>query len=84
MPVVLTTFYAFYIDRIGVFDILVEKYSMTSIMISHNMKDPIDYSDIIVMLDKGRVVLDKANKDIIEKELIEIYRKNLEFGTKSA
>ncbi|WP_213818384.1 hypothetical protein [Garciella nitratireducens] len=77
MPVVLTTFYAFYIDRIGVFDILVEKYSMTSIMISHNMKDPIDYSDIIVMLDK-------ANKDIIEKELIEIYRKNLEFGTKSA
>ncbi len=77
LPVVLTTFYAFYIDRIGVFDILVEKYSMTSIMISHNMKDPIDYSDIIVMLDK-------ANKDIIEKELIEIYRKNLEFGTKSA
>ncbi|RBP44123.1 ABC transporter ATP-binding protein [Garciella nitratireducens] len=63
---------------------LIQKHPMTTIMISHNMRDAIDYSDRIVMLDKGKVVLDKASEDITEKELIEIYRKNLEFSTKSA
>ena len=31
-----------------------KKYSMTTMMISHNMKDAIEYSDRIIMLDKGR------------------------------
>jgi len=56
---------------------LINKYKITTIMISHNMKDAIDYSDRIIMLDRGKVVLDKASKDVTEKELIDIYRAKL-------
>lgn len=53
---------------------LIEKHSITTIMISHNMRDAIQYSDRIIMLDKGKVVFDKPSKDVREKELITIYR----------
>lgn len=53
---------------------VIERHNITTIMISHNMKDAIDYSDRIVMLDKGKVILDKDSKDITEAELMEIYR----------
>lgn len=56
---------------------LIEKYKITTIMISHNMQDAIDYSDRIIMLDNGKVVLDKASKSITERELINIYNKKL-------
>ena len=49
---------------------------MTTIMISHNMKDAIDYSDRVIMLDQGQIILDKASKDLTEEELMDIYRKN--------
>jgi putative ABC transport system ATP-binding protein len=52
---------------------LIKTQSLTTMMISHNVKDTIKYSDRIVMLDKGRVVLDVKNKDITEKELLGIY-----------
>jgi putative ABC transport system ATP-binding protein len=52
---------------------LIEKFSITTIMISHNMKDAIEYSDRIIMLDKGEIVLDKPSKDVTEKELMDIY-----------
>lgn len=57
---------------------LIEKHSITTIMISHNMRDAIEYSDRIIMLDKGEVVLDKSSRDVTEKELIEIYRTKIE------
>lgn len=57
---------------------LINKYSITTIMISHNMKDAIEYSDRIVMLDRGKVVLDKRSIDVTESELIDIYRAKLE------
>jgi putative ABC transport system ATP-binding protein len=53
---------------------LIEKYSITTIMISHNMRDAIEYSDRIIMLDKGKVVFDKPSINVKEKELITIYR----------
>ena len=53
---------------------LIDKYQITTIMISHNMKDAIEYSDRIVMLDKGKVVLDKPSSQVTEDELIEIGR----------
>ena len=56
---------------------LIKKYSMTTIMISHNMKDAIEYSDRIVMLDKGEILLDKPSINVTEKELIDIYREKL-------
>ena len=56
---------------------LLDKYKITTIMISHNMKDAIEYSDRIVMLDKGEVVFDKPSKIVTEEELIEIYKAKL-------
>jgi len=55
---------------------LIDKYSITTIMISHNMRDAIEYSDRIIMLDNGEVVLDKPSVEVTEEELIGIYRKN--------
>lgn len=63
---------------------LIQKHPITTIMISHNMRDAIDYSDRIIMLDKGKVVLDKESFDLTEKELIDIYRNNLELDSKTA
>lgn len=57
---------------------LIDKYKMTTIMISHNMKDAIQYSDRIIMLDKGEIILDKRSSEVTEQELIEIYRTKLE------
>lgn len=52
---------------------LIKTQSITTMMISHNVKDTIKFSDRIVMLDKGSIILDVRNKDISEKELIGIY-----------
>ena len=52
---------------------LIKTRSITTMMISHNIKDTIKYSDRIVMLDRGNIVLDVRNKDITEKELLEVY-----------
>ena len=52
---------------------LIKSHSITTMMISHNVKDAIRYSDRIIMLDKGKVVLDIRNDEITEKELISIY-----------
>lgn len=57
---------------------LIKKYSMTTIMISHNMRDAIEYSDRIIMLDKGQIVFDKPSIKVTEKELIDIYREKLQ------
>ncbi|MPM43677.1 hypothetical protein SDC9_90354 [bioreactor metagenome] len=52
---------------------LINTHSITTMMISHNVRDAIKYSDRIVMLDKGRVILDVKNGCITEKELLNIY-----------
>ncbi|MFA5576636.1 MAG: ATP-binding cassette domain-containing protein [Tissierellaceae bacterium] len=56
---------------------LIEKYSISTIMVSHNMKDAIEYSDRVIMLDRGQIILDKASIDLTEEELIHIYREKL-------
>lgn len=56
---------------------LIEKYSITTIMISHNMKDAIDYSHRIIMLDDGNIVFDKPSNQVLEQELIDIYAQKL-------
>lgn len=56
---------------------LIDQHKITTIMISHNMKDAIKYSDRIIMLDKGKVVFDKASKNTTEEELIGIYKSKL-------
>ncbi len=56
---------------------LIDRFEMTTIMISHNMRDAIKYSDRIIMLDKGRVVLDKNSDEIREEDLNNIYIEKL-------
>lgn len=58
-------------------DELLEKYSITTMMVSHNMRDAIKFSDRIVMLDKGIVVIDKPSSEVTEEELIKIYKEKL-------
>lgn len=57
---------------------LIEKHAITTIMISHNLKDALEYSDRIIMLNRGNIILDRRSKDITEDQLMEIYRKKLE------
>ena len=52
---------------------LIQNHSLTAMMISHNVRDALNYSDRIIMLDKGNVVLDVKSKDINENELMKIY-----------
>ncbi len=52
---------------------LIKTQSITTMMISHNVKDAMKYSDRIIMLDRGKIILDVRNGDITEKELMGIY-----------
>lgn len=56
---------------------LIEKSGITTMMISHNLRDAINYSTRVIMLEGGQVILDKPSKDLTEDELIQIYAKNL-------
>lgn len=53
---------------------LITKEKITTIMISHNMRDAIKYSDNIVMLDRGEVAFYKESSSITETDLLNIYQ----------
>lgn len=55
---------------------LIKTQNITTMMISHNMRDALKYSDRIVMLDKGKIILDVRKGQITENELLNIYIKN--------
>ncbi|WBW50295.1 ATP-binding cassette domain-containing protein [Peptoniphilus equinus] len=57
---------------------LIEREHMTTLMITHNLKHAIDYSHRIIMLDRGRIVLDVAANSITEAELVQKYNENIE------
>ena len=52
---------------------LIKTQNITTMMISHNIRDAVKYSDRIIMLDKGEIILDVRNGQITEKELLNIY-----------
>ena len=52
---------------------LIKIQNITTMMISHNVRDAVKYSDRIIMLDKGEIILDVKNGQITEKELLNIY-----------
>lgn len=52
---------------------LIIKEEITTIMISHNMRDALKYSDYILMLDKGEVVFHKESNLLEEKDLYDVY-----------
>ena len=43
-------------------------------MITHDMRDAVEYSDRVIMLDKGKIVLDKKSSEITSQELYQIYQ----------
>lgn len=57
---------------------LIDKQHITAMMISHNLRDAVQYADRIIMLDKGRVILDVESKKITESELAKIYNSKIE------
>lgn len=56
---------------------LIEQNETTTIMITHDMHDAIKYSDRVVMLDEGKIVLDEKSENLEEIELIQIYRNKI-------
>ncbi|HOW22736.1 MAG TPA: ATP-binding cassette domain-containing protein [Sedimentibacter sp.] len=52
---------------------LIKSYNITTMMISHNVRDAVKYSDRIIMLDKGEIILDVRSGQVTEKELLNIY-----------
>ena len=57
---------------------IVERDNLTTLMITHNMKDAITYGNRLIMMDAGRVVLDVSGEDkkkLTVAELIEHFGK---------
>lgn len=52
---------------------LIEDTKMTTLMITHNMRDAVEHSDRIIMLNEGKVIFDKSSKDTSSEELEAIY-----------
>ena len=52
---------------------LIKTQNITTMMISHNVRDAVKYSDRIIMLNKGEIILDVRSGQITEKELLNIY-----------
>lgn len=52
---------------------LIKDTNMTTLMITHNMRDAVEYSDRIIMLNEGKVIFDKPSKETSPEELEAIY-----------
>ncbi len=57
---------------------LIKKEKITTLMITHNLKNAIEYYDRIIMLNKGEVVLDILPNEVTEEELNRIYNEKIE------
>lgn len=44
-------------------DKVVREKNLTSIMVTHNLRYAVEYGDRIIMMDKGKTILDKADED---------------------
>ncbi len=56
---------------------IISHHDMTTIMITHDMRDAVQYSDRVVMLDRGQIVLDKPTTAIDAQELEAIYQSRI-------
>ena len=56
---------------------LIKTEKITTLMITHNLRHAIEYSDRIIMLNKGKVVLDIKADSITEDELTKIYNEKI-------
>lgn len=55
----------------------INEYNMTALMITHNMQQAIDYGNRLIMMDKGKVILDIAGEEkqsLTVPKLIKMFR----------
>ena len=56
----------------------IQRDGLTTLMITHNLKNAVDYGDRIIMLHEGEVALDVKAKDMQEDELLRLYNEKVE------
>lgn len=57
---------------------LITREKITTLMITHNLRHAIEYSDRIIMLNKGKVVLDIKADEMTEEELTKTYNEKIQ------
>ena len=53
---------------------LINNKNITTIMITHNMKDAVEYTDRVIMLKEGEIFMDEKSKNISERDLNDLYK----------
>lgn len=56
----------------------IEEEELTALMITHNMQDALNYGNRLIMLDKGRVVIDLSGddkKDLTVSQILDLFQK---------
>ncbi len=53
---------------------LIEEKNITTIMITHNMKDAVEFTDRVIMLKEGEIFMDEKSENISEKDLNDLYK----------
>lgn len=53
---------------------LIEDKKITTIMITHNMRDAVEYTDRVIMLKEGEIFMDEKSENISEKDLNDLYK----------
>ncbi|WP_034550110.1 ABC transporter ATP-binding protein [Carnobacterium funditum] len=57
----------------------IEEEDLTALMITHNMQDALNYGNRLIMLDKGRVIIDLSGKDkqdLTVEEVLDLFQKS--------
>ncbi len=55
----------------------IEKYSLTALMVTHNMQFAIDFGNRLIMMDEGTIILDVSGKqkaDLTVEELVRLFK----------
>ena len=59
-------------------DSIISKSNLTTLMVTHNMRDAIDHGNRLIMMDQGKIVVDvsgEAKKNLTVAELLELFAK---------
>ena len=63
---------------LSITDRLVAQYGLTTLMITHNMRDAIQYGTRLIMLHQGKILIDIAGqekKNLTVEDLLELFEK---------
>ncbi len=56
----------------------IQKYNLTSLMVTHNMQHAIDYGNRLIMMDEGKIILDVGGEEkqqLTVLKLVEMFKK---------